>query len=123
MTLPDADTTHKGHYLGTEINEKWWKRYKKNRFFARGNGEYWVDDQALYFRRYLTRHPIIIPFEKMIEIKIGKSHAGRWVFGLRALKLVWEEDGIRLSSGFVFCRNQPETMAVMTDLKRRCGLA
>ena len=23
----------KGVYLGTEINEKWWKRYRKDRFF------------------------------------------------------------------------------------------
>lgn len=32
--------TQIGHYLGTEIDEKWWRRYRKNKFLARGNGEY-----------------------------------------------------------------------------------
>ena len=122
MIISDASNRRKGHYLGTEIDEKWWKRYTKDKIFARGNGKYWIDDKALYFRRYLTKYPIVIPFSKIVGLKIGKSHAGRWVFGLRALKLIWEKDGIRLSSGFVVCRNQPETEAFMNDLKRRCKI-
>ena len=86
------------------------------------NGEYWIDDSALYFRRYLTKHPIVIPFAKISEMKIGKSHAGRWVFGWRTLKLIWEKDGVRLSSGFVVSRNQQETEAVMNYLTRRCSI-
>ena len=27
-----------GAYLGTELDETWWKRYRKDGFFARGNG-------------------------------------------------------------------------------------
>ena len=118
MIIPDSSNRRKGHYLGTEIDEKWWKRYKKDKLFARGNGEYWFDGTALYFRRYLTKHPIVIPFAKIIEMKIGKSHAGRWLLGSRVLKLVWEKDGMKLSSGFIVARNQQETEAVMADLKR-----
>jgi hypothetical protein len=29
-----------GIYFGTEINEKWWKRYTKDKLFMRGNGTY-----------------------------------------------------------------------------------
>ena len=47
----------KGHYIGTEINEKWWSRYRGEGFFARGNGEYWFDEDFFYFRRYLTKEP------------------------------------------------------------------
>mgnify|MGYP001567496802 CR=1 FL=1 len=32
----------KGNYLGTEIDEKWWKRYRSPGFFARGSGEFWM---------------------------------------------------------------------------------
>ena len=118
MIEPDYPNPRKAHYLGTEIDEKWWKRYRKNKFFARGNGEYWFDNTTLYFRRYLTKHPIEIPFAKVIEMKIGKSHAGRWLLGSRVLKLIWENDGMKLSSGFVFSRNQQETEAVMAEFKR-----
>jgi hypothetical protein len=51
-------------------------------------------------------------------MKIGKSHAGRWLLGSRVLKLIWENDGMKLSSGFVFSRNQQETEAVMAEFKR-----
>ncbi len=47
----------KGHYIGTEINEKWWSRYREEGFFARGNGEYWFDEDFFYFRRYPTKEP------------------------------------------------------------------
>ncbi len=117
--MPNSRNRRKGHYLGTEIDEKWWKRYKKDGFFARGNVEYWFDSTAFYFRRYLTKHPIEIPFTKVIEVKIGKSHAGRWLLGSRVVKLVWERDGVNLSSGFIVSRTQQETQAVAADLKRR----
>jgi hypothetical protein len=123
MIIPDSANRCKGHYLGTEINEKCWKRYKKDKFFARGNGEYLINDTALYFRRYLTRDPIVIPFAKFIEAKIGKSHAGPWLLGLRVLKGIWEKDGMKLSSGFIIYRNQQENEEIMADLKRRCSFA
>ena len=115
----DSSNRRKGHYLGTEIDEKWWKRYRKDKLFARGSGKYWYNDTALYFRRYLTTHPIEIPFARVLEVKMGKSHVGRWLLGSRVLKLIWEKDGMRLSSGFIVSRNQQEAEAVIADLKQR----
>jgi hypothetical protein len=118
MIIPDSSNRCKGHYLGTELENKWWKRYKRNKFFARGNGEYWFDNVAFFFHRYLTKHPIEIPLEKIMKLEIGKSHAGRWLFKLRVLKIIWEKEGMILSSGFIVARNQQETEIVMADLKR-----
>ena len=92
---------HKGHYFGTEINEIWWKRYTRDRLFARGVGEYWYDDSAFYFRRYLTKTPIILNYADVIELKTGRWHAGRWAAGRPILKIIWQHKGIRLSSGFL----------------------
>jgi hypothetical protein len=119
MIIPDSSNRRKGHYLGTEIDEKWWKRYKKDKLLARGNGEYWVDGKAFYFQRYLTKDPIVILFAKIMGLKIGRSHAGRWLLGSRVIKIIWEKDGMKLSSGFVISRNQQELDAVMANLKHR----
>ncbi|MEW6440622.1 MAG: hypothetical protein AB1640_06740 [bacterium] len=92
--------TRVGSYLGTEIGGKWWKRFRRDGFFARGNGEYWLDDRALCFRRYLTKAPLIIPFEKMTGLRLGTWHAGKWVLGKPILKVLWRHEGQELSSGF-----------------------
>jgi len=93
-----------GAYLGTEIDETWWKRYRKDGFFARGKGEYWFEDEGLYFRRYLTKKPVAIPYAGIEKIQLGKWHAGQWRMGKSIVKIVWVKDGLRLSSGFVFAR-------------------
>ncbi|PIW87335.1 MAG: hypothetical protein COZ94_05705 [Nitrospirae bacterium CG_4_8_14_3_um_filter_41_47] len=46
---------NKGLYLGTEINEKWYRRYTKDNLLMRGNGEYWYDDKGFYFLRYCCK--------------------------------------------------------------------
>ena len=38
-----------GHYFGTEIDDKWWKRYKKGKMLARGKGFYWYDKKKFIF--------------------------------------------------------------------------
>ena len=118
MSTATPSRRWKGNYLGTEVDEKWWKRYLKDKLFARGNGEFWYDNTTVFFHRYLTRKPIRIPFTKVKEIKLGTSHAGRWLFGRQLIKLVWEKDGVILSSGFIVSRNQAETVKVLADLKR-----
>ena len=118
MINPDNSHRNKGHYLGTMIDEKWWKRYKKNKLFARGNGKYWYDETVFYFLRYLTKQPIQIPLGKIVRFEIGKSHAGRWLFKQNVLKIIWEKDGQLLSSGFIVARDRQETEMVMAALKR-----
>ena len=110
-----------GAYLGTEIDEIWWKRYRKDGFFARGNGEYWFEDEDLYFRRYLTKKPIIIPYSRIETLQLGKWHAGQWRMGKPILKILWLKDGLRLSSGFVLSRSLDETLNLKADLENRVG--
>jgi len=108
-----------GLYLGTEIEEKWWRRYMKDKLFARGNGRYWHDDRAFYFRRYLTKKPIVIPFVSVSEIKVGKWHAGRWCSGHPVMKIVWIKDGLALSSGFLVSKNKEEFSGLLAELRQR----
>lgn len=107
----------RGHYLGTEIDGAWHKRYRKEGMFARGLGEYWIQGDELCFRRYLTKKALRIPLRKVTSIGIGKWHAGRWVGSKRAIKLVWEREGMQLSSGFVLTRTSSEAAARCRELR------
>lgn len=107
-----------GYYFGTEISEKWWRRYRGNGFFARGNGEYWINPDGIYFLRKLTKVPISIPFECIKDIKIGGAHAGKWVPGITVLKIIWERDGKLLSSGFRMGWNRNDTMEIKRILEK-----
>ena len=118
MANIDDSNQHNGHYLGTVIDAKWWKRYKKDKLFARGNGKYWYDETSFYFKRYLTKHPIQIPLNKIVKFEIGKSHAGRWVFRRIVLKIFWEKDGMSLSSGFIVAKDTQGTEAIKSVLQR-----
>ena len=82
----------KGLYLGTEINETWWRRYTKDGFFMRGNGEYWYDDQGFYFQRTLTKTPLFISFKDAFEVKLGTWHAGKWAYGNFIVKILWKKE-------------------------------
>ena len=108
----------KGSYLGTEINEQWWRRYMKDGLFARGAGEYWCDRSGFFFRRYLTRKPMVFHFDKMLAVKTGHWHAGRWAGGPVLIKLIWKHDGDRLSSGFLLSRNVDEVEAMVGEFNR-----
>ena len=109
----------RGCYLGTEINEKWWKRYTKEGLFARGNGEYWYDDEAFYFLRDLTRDPIVIPFDKMDGLKVGTWHSGRWAWGNPIIKLLWVHQGQSLSSGFILSYQESEALMLLDEIRQR----
>ena len=107
-----------GHYLGTEIDEKWWSRYRKDGLFARGNGDYWIANNCFYFKRYLTKTDIVIPLNEVREIKTGEWHAGRWAGGATVLKLIWIKRSMRISSGFVVSKNTAETNRLVETITR-----
>jgi len=109
-----------GYYFGTEIDRKWWKRYKKEGFFSRGNGKYDYDEKAFYFYKYPSDKPIIIPLRKISEFEIGKWHAGKWGMGMPVLKIIWESDDLLLSSGFLLSKNRSDIENIISDLKRLC---
>ena len=108
----------KGHYFGTEINEIWWKRYMKDNLFARGTGEYWYHDHALSFRRYLTNTPIVLRYESVIGFKTGRWHAGRWGGGHQIIKIIWQKQGVRLSSGFLLSKHRDVTEYILGQLRQ-----
>lgn len=105
-----------GKYFGTEIDGKWWKRYRKNKMFARGNGTFSYDEQSIFFLRLLTRPPIAIEFKQIIEFKTGKWHAGQWGAGKPILKILWKKDNQLLSSGFLLATESAETQDVLSEL-------
>jgi hypothetical protein len=109
----------RGHYLGTEVEGRWWRRYTTPPFFARGSGRYWYDDRAFYFGRYLTQVPLEIALERIQEIEIGRWHAGRWAWGMPIVKLIWVNDGLSLSSGFVLSGSESSTREVIQELEQR----
>ncbi len=106
-----------GLYLGTEIEEKWWKRYRKNGFFMRGNGNYWYDKEGFHFVRYGLGDTITIPAGSILCFKIGKWHSGRWCFGYPILKIVWSKDDLRLSSGFLLSKSREDVEKIVAELK------
>ena len=108
-----------GHYLGTEIDGKWWKRYHKNKFLARGNGEYSVRENSFCFLRYMTKSPLEICFEDIVDVKIGKWHAGKWYAGWSIVKIFWMREGMRLSSGFAVSKSQDFVLKFVEELKQR----
>lgn len=117
--MTDGPARAHGNYLGTEVDERWYKRYRKNGFFARGSGEWWFEEDGLHFRRFLTRQPLVVPFQLVQQVKLGSWHAGKWVIVKRVIKLVWEKDGQTLSSGFMLARSQENTERLKADLELR----
>ena len=110
---------HKGQYLGTEIDGKWWKRYRKDGFFVRGNGHYWLEPDALAFHRLLTNEPLRIPFSVITGARIGSWHAGKWLLGSPIVKIDWlSPDGARLTSG-IGMRHRADAEALVDEVQRR----
>lgn len=107
-----------GHYLGTEIDECWWKRYTANGFFARGDGEYWYDEQGFTFRCFLSRSSLYIPFSAVQTVRIGRWHSGRWAWGMHILKLLWQAEGQLLSSGFTVGSRLEQVDRIREEIER-----
>ena len=111
----------RGHYLGTELGGKWWRRYSKDGLLARGIGEYWITTSALFFRRYLIKTPIVIFFGDVLEVKVGKWHSGRWAGGAPVVRIVWKKAENLLCSGFVLSRDSSETEALVREIRSLAG--
>ncbi len=111
-----------GKYFGTEINEKWWNRYRKNKMLARGNGLFSFDNESISFLRLLTSVPIVIEFQKIIEFKIGKWHAGQWGAGRPIIKVLWKNNNQLLSSGFSVSMESDDLEKILSELNNNLKL-
>jgi hypothetical protein len=117
----DSIETRRAHYLGTEIDERWWRRYSKDGLLARGIGEFWMDSSGLFFRRYLTDVPIVISWADVVDVKVGKWHSGRWAGGAPVLKILWRKAENLLSSGFVLSRDFHDTETIVQEFRSFLG--
>jgi hypothetical protein len=106
----------KAQYVGTEIDGRWWKRYRAPGFFARGNGTYRFEAGELVFDRALTKELTRISLVEVMDVTFGTWHAGTWLAGKPIVKVTWEHDGARLSSGFGFV-DRPSAEAFVAGLR------
>jgi hypothetical protein len=113
----------KGNYFGTEIDGKWWKRYRAKGFFARGNGEFTMDDKGIHFLRLLTKEPLTIGWSEVRTATLGKGHAGRWAMGRPILKVGFERDGSTLVAGFFLTKDWSEMEQLAADLRAKASKA
>jgi hypothetical protein len=111
------ETTEK--YLGTEINGKCWKRYRKNKMFTRGDGKFYADDKMIYFHRLLTNDPISIDIKDITGYSMAKWHSGKWMMGYHVLKVNWQKDGLVLSSGFFLYKNELDIRSLINKLTNK----
>ncbi len=107
----------KGNYLGTVIDGKWWKRYRKQGFLMRGNGEFCAKPEGFYFLRYLTSNSLCILWKQVTGIDTGKWHAGRWGGGYPIMKIIWSNKGLTLSSGFFLGQDRDKFARIMRELQ------
>jgi hypothetical protein len=119
MTTPE--NTSKGYYFGTEVDGRWWKRYRGKAFFARGNGEFWFDEQGLHFRKLLTTTPLSIPFSEMKGVRLGRWHAGKWGGGRPVLKIDFGRSGEALTAGFLLAKEWDRMESFASDLRAKIG--
>ncbi|MBD3404453.1 hypothetical protein GF420_16295 [candidate division GN15 bacterium] len=109
----------RGHYMGTELDEKWYRRYKKEGFFARGLGDWWIENNIFRFHRIMLKKDLEIPLARVRAIELGRWHGGQWAGRKRVLKFIWEHEGRRLSSGFVLTRSSEDAARLREELERQ----
>jgi len=108
-----------GNYFGTEINGQWWRRYRGPAFFARGNGEFSMDEAGIRFLKKLTKLPLSIPWSEVSAATLGKGHAGRWAMGRPVLKISFSREGQDLEAGFFLSPDWAEMEELAADIDRR----
>lgn len=97
-----------GHYFGTEIDGKWWKRYREPGYFARGSGGFDLDAAGIHFDRKLAKEPLLINWDEVTSAQLGKWHAGQWGARRPVLKVWFDRDGVSMSAGFTLSKDWPE---------------
>jgi len=111
----------KGHYFGTEIDEKWWRRYRAPGFFARGSGEFDLDTAGIHFKRKLADEPLLIGWNEITSARLGKWHSGQWGSRHPVLKVAFDRDDLSLSAGFTLSRDWPEMEQLAADINTRAS--
>lgn len=106
---PAAPEGH-GHYMGTEIGAKWWRRYRGRDYFARGKGRWRIEDGQLVFKRLMLSGPVRIPLADVTGVRLGTWHSGQWAGGKPVIKILWRRQGLELCSGFVLAATRARAL-------------
>jgi len=115
---PEASHT-RCNYLGTEVGHKWWKRYRSEGFFMRGNGHFWLEDDAFCFTRIMLKGVLRIPIRSVTGASIGKWHGGTWFAGRPIIKIEWSNaQGDVLTTG-IGVRDRETAQAVVEEFVSR----
>ena len=107
----------KGYYVATLDTQG--KRVRDRGLFARGNGTWAWDGDALEFLRAVTRDPIRIRRAQIRNVRMSLSSwwGGKWLIGSRVVEVTWtRDDGSTLVSGFVFSGKPADNQAVASVL-------
>jgi hypothetical protein len=107
----------RGQYLGTEIDHKWWQRYSEEGFFTRGTGEYWIKDGTFYFQHQVRQKPIKLPLQDIVEIALHPCNRRTKIGVMQIIELVWQKDGLWLSSSFALPGSIDEVNGLLTCLR------
>ena len=106
-----------GQYLGTEIDHKWWRRYKEEGFFTHGIGEYWIKDGSLFFQHQARQEPIRLPLKNIVEIVLCPCKKRFRVGTKPIIKLVWLKGDRWLSSGFALSESLEGITGLLANLR------
>lgn len=114
-------TEGEGHYLGTEIDGKWYRRFMAPGFFARGKGRWRIADGGLYFKRIMLREELCIPFPAVTGVRRGAWHSGQWLIRKVVVKVDWRHEGQDLCSGFVFGRTPEQAVQMASYIESQAA--
>ena len=109
----------RGNYYGTEIDGRWWQRYRSTGFFARGNGRFWMDERGLHFHKALAGAPLTILWDEISAVWLGTWHCGRWGLGRPLLKVGFARDGRNLTAGFQLSGDRQGMDQLVGDITAR----
>jgi hypothetical protein len=107
----------RGQYLGTEIDHRWWQRYSEDGFFTRGFGEYWIQDGTFHFQHQVRQNPIKLPLQKIVEIVLHPCNRRAKIGVMQIIELIWQKDGLWLSSSFALPGSIDEVNRLLTVLR------
>ena len=109
-------------YLGTEIGNQSWLRFRDNPYYMTGKGKFWLDSDALHFRLYISSMPMEIPYNQIRSVSLCKTHAGHSISEENILKAFWEKDGVQLSSGFILCQSKTQIFETINLIRKYASI-
>lgn len=111
------------NYMGTEVDGKWWRSYRANGFFTKGNGTYaWTDD-ALVYRRALTHSEWRIPIASLSGVSTGRWHGGTWGGGHTIVKIEWQGPNAQQLTTGILITPKEAAAEFVAQVRARTGSA